>query len=577
MSDKPIILFIDLFCGAGGVTTGAVRARMGKYQPVKVIACVNHDPLAIESHEYNHPGALHFSEDIRSKKVVKQLARYVEMFREKYPNALVALWASMECTNYSKAKGGMPRDPDSRTLPKAMYMQYDHERKKYNEGDSYLQLIKPDYFQWENVEEFMSWGPMRIRCSKKLEDRSVLSWSKKNNDYNWEPVSRKNGKDWLSWQKEIKAMGYRHEWRMLNSADFGAHTKRKRLFGIFAKEGLPIVWPEPTHAEHKDDGNMFGNLEPWKPVRECLDFEDEGQSIFKRDKPYVENTHKRFLAGLKKYYLNGDGFLCKYYGNGDNVDSLDEPCAVIPTTDRFNFVQTAFLDKGFSGVHNHQSIEEPAGSLMVKDHYSVVKAVWLDKQYKGKLNHESVNDAAGSILANPKHQLMQAFITDTSFNNVGSSIEDPFPTILANRKWHYLSSVHKVKGGWILNPQYSSKGGSIDEPCFTLIARMDKAPPQLVQYEIGVPHLKITDEDDPTMKEIKQFCMEHGIVDIKSRMLRVHELKKIQGFPDDYYLAGNQTDQKKFIGNSVVPQVVKAWMEALAYKLQEQINERMAA
>ena len=38
-------------------------------------------------------------------------------------------------------------------------------------------------------------------------------------------------------------------------------------------------------------------------------------------------------------------------------------------------------------------------------------------------------------------------------------------TITANRKWHYL-----------MNPQYSSPGGSVDKPCFTLIARMDKMP-----------------------------------------------------------------------------------------------------
>lgn len=58
-----------------------------------------------------------------------------------------------------------------------------------------------------------------------------------------------------------------------------------------------------------------------------------------------------------------------------------------------------------------------------------------------------------------------------------------------------------------------------------------------------------------------------GLVDIKMRMLRVHELLKIQGFPADYTLCGNQSDQKKFIGNSVVPQVVKVWIEAMAEKI----------
>ena len=49
----------------------------------------------------------------------------------------------------------------------------------------------------------------------------------------------------------------------------------------------------------------------------------------------------------------------------------------------------------------------------------------------------------------------------------------------------------------------------------------------------------------------------YEIVDIKMRMLKVKELLKIQGFPDKYVLKGNQSQQKKFIGNSVVPLVAE--------------------
>lgn len=66
------------------------------------------------------------------------------------------------------------------------------------------------------------------------------------------------------------------------------------------------------------------------------------------------------------------------------------------------------------------------------------------------------------------------------------------------------------------------------------------------------------------MIRIKIFMSIYGIADIKMRMLKVPELLSIQGFPANYKLAGNQSDQKKFIGNSVVPHVVKAWTEPLA-------------
>ena len=61
----------------------------------------------------------------------------------------------------------------------------------------------------------------------------------------------------------------------------------------------------------------------------------------------------------------------------------------------------------------------------------------------------------------------------------------------------------------------------------------------------------------------KQFMAAYGIIDIKMRMLKVPELLKIQGFPNGYKLHGTQTDQKKFIGNSVCPDVVRAWITAI--------------
>ncbi len=513
------ILFIDLFCGAGGVSTGADRARiLGKYQPVKLIACVNHDPLAIESHKTNHPQALHFNEDIRDVNVVRQLARYTEFMRQKYPDSVVLLWASMECTNYSKAKGGMPRDADSRSLPLEMY--------------NYIDAIKPELFYFENVEEFKAWGPL---------------------DKKGKPVSMKKGRDYVKWVDSIKSKGYSFDETILNAADFGAHTKRKRLFGIFSDGTVPIIWPSPTHAENPTSG-LFNEFKPWNPVKECLDFTDEGQSIFTRKKPLVEATLKRILAGLNKYVAKGDGivfrygkegwaFNTKYYGNGDNIESIDSPAGTVRTKDGFALVQGTFLDKGFSGEHNHQSINTPAGSIPTKDHYSVVSA-FLDKQFSGDKNHESINNPTGSILGNPKQCLVQA------------------------------------KSAYIMNPQYKSKGGSIEKPCFTLIARMDKSAPSLVQSEFGksIPeYMQIKDSDSSTMRLIKEFCIEYGITDITTRMLRVLELKLIQGFGKRYHLLGNQADQKKFIGNSVPPAFVKAMMEVLANTLYEEKKERLAA
>jgi DNA (cytosine-5)-methyltransferase 1 len=145
---------------------------------------------------------------------------------------------------------------------------------------------------------------------------------------------------------------------------------------------------------------------------------------------------------------------------------------------------------------------------------------------------------------------------NTNHDRVGQSIEQPLGVITANRKHHYL-----------MNPQYINNGGSIDKPCFTLIARMDKMPPYLVMTEHGEVAIEVYETDTQCMKKIKSFMALYGIVDIKMRMLMVLELLKIQGFPDGYHLAGTQADQKKFIGNSVHPLMPEKWTYALSEKL----------
>lgn len=69
------------------------------------------------------------------------------------------------------------------------------------------------------------------------------------------------------------------------------------------------------------------------------------------------------------------------------------------------------------------------------------------------------------------------------------------------------------------------------------------------------------------MIELKTFMRENGIADIFMRMLKILELKRIQGFPDGYVLKGPKNEQKKFIGNSVETGVVKAWMQAMAVEI----------
>lgn len=100
-------LYIDLFCGAGGTSSGVEYAKLDGRKCAEVVACVNHDTNAIRSHKANHPHTLHFIEDIRTLEL-SPMVKHLDKKRRQFPKAKVVLWASLECTNFSKAKGGQP-------------------------------------------------------------------------------------------------------------------------------------------------------------------------------------------------------------------------------------------------------------------------------------------------------------------------------------------------------------------------------------------------------------------------------------------------------------------------------------
>ena len=89
------LLYIDLFCGAGGTSTGVNTARLDGDRCAEVVACVNHDANAIASHASNHPDAMHFTEDIRTLEL-SPLVAHLEKCRRMNPGALTVLWASLE-------------------------------------------------------------------------------------------------------------------------------------------------------------------------------------------------------------------------------------------------------------------------------------------------------------------------------------------------------------------------------------------------------------------------------------------------------------------------------------------------
>lgn len=557
------IFAIDLFCGAGGETSGIEAAMVNGHKCAKVIACVNHDENAIKSHAANHKDVLHYIEDIRTLNL-GGLEKLVDSVRKYHPGSFILLHGSLECTNFSRAKGGQPRDADSRTLADHLFR--------------YIEALNPDYIQIENVEEFMCWGDL---------------------DERGKPVSKDRGRCYLRWVRKVCSYGYRFDYRILNAADFGAYTSRRRFFGQFARKGLPIVFPEPTYSK-TGDNDLFHNFKKWKPVREVLDLANEGESIFGRKKPLVEKTLERIYAGLVKFVAGGeDRFLLKWNSTngktGKHVPpSIDEPCPTVACQNRLGLAKVQFLSKQYSGDPKGKniSIEQPAGTVTTKDHHAFITA------YYGNGYNQSLEDPAGTITTKDRFALITSqFLSMQYGNGFSSPLDNPSPTITGRPKQQlisvdrmkfvsayytpgYNSSVeepvgtvttkprfYQISPQFLANPySYKSDGCSIEKPCFTLIARMDKCPPYLISTEKGLA-IAVFDDDSPMTCRIKQFMALYGIADIKMRMLNIVELKRIMGFPEDYILVGTQAEKLKYVGNAVEVNMSRVLCEALAAAL----------
>lgn len=297
----------DLFCGAGGTSTGLVKAaeergiRPG--QDLRLTA-VNHWARAVETHTRNHPWATHLCADLNG----------MDPRRAVPGGYLDILAASPECTHHSLAKGGTPINEQSR----ASGFHVTH----------WLSLLNVRNLVIENVKEYINWGPTRQKRDKKT---GALMFTP--NGKPWlEADPDHKGETFQAFVQTLRSLGYLVEWRILNAADYGEATCRYRMFLQATKDG-PITWPTPTHVGK------------WRAAREIIDWSIPGTPIHERKRPLKENTLKRIEAGLRKF--GGEAFIAVLRGDPgshpNSVSSVNEPLGTVAAQGQHHAVCEPFI------------------------------------------------------------------------------------------------------------------------------------------------------------------------------------------------------------------------------------------
>lgn len=556
---------VDLFCGAGGATTGLELALSRLKMCHKGLA-INHWAVAVDTMRRNHP-------DIDTKQMSIEEAVPADLV----PGCVVdLLWASPSCTHHSRAKGGKPRSNQLRAQPELVL--------------TWLDQLFVRRIIIENVPEFVDWGPL-------------------NKD--GKPIERLKGSCFRSWVQSIEARNYIIEWRIVNCADYGDATSRRRFFLKAVRRGCgKIRWPEPTHAEHPQP-DLFGNMpKKWRGVREYLDLSDLGTSIFNRERPLSKNTLRRVAVGMKKY--NGMDFLMDMLGidSGDNsrVHPLTDPLPTQHSGENRCAVVRPFVVR----MNRHcsaESIDAPLSTTTTKEHHALCQPLILDHFKNGEAR--PTEEPLGAQTTHDRYSVVQPFIMDYfglkhDHEHHVKGLDRPLPT-LTTETHHYLCQP------LIIGQQSCANARPITEPCPTIatagairvatpiildmsrpvghdsghIRPADKPIQALTtcdNVQIATPVIvdmshpgdpnderRVSSGDEP-MRTITTrnnnavvtlpVLPDGRVIDIRLRMLKPSELAAAHSFPKDYVLTGNRSEQVKQIGNSVPVMTAAAMCEA---------------
>lgn len=481
-----MILCADLFCGGGGTSTGMINAFKRAGVDFQLIG-VNHWNIAIETNRINHPFEKLYCSTIQNVKP-----------REAVPSGrLHFLWASPECTNHSRAKGGRPRDEQSRSTAWDIL--------------KWAQELYIDRIYIENVVEFLEWGPI---------------------DAKGRPMESKKGETFRAFVAALESLGYHVDWQTMNAADFGAPTSRVRLIIQAVRGRGKIVWPDPTHA--KEPG-MFGE-KPWRAAREIIDWTIPGKSIFARKKPLAENTIRRIESGIRKYWGEwAEPFLIVLRGTKDRQQavnpSVKEPLRTLTSQNKFSMIEPFILSQKFSNAP--VDCRKPLPTVTTVNSFSVVEP-FLVRYNGGDERHHSINDPVPVLDCSNRYGIVYSpFILNLEHTSesVMRSVDQTLRTVTCQNKFSLVEP--------FLIKYYGNEHGaeSISEPIDTICTK---------------------DRFGLVRGYLVEVNGARYVLDIRFRMLQPHELAKGMGFPADYKFAGNKKDQVKQIGNAVSPNLSEA-------------------
>lgn len=381
----------DLFCGAGGSSSGLAQACGEAGVPLRLTA-VNHWPTAVETHSANHPDADHHCVSLEGLEPSRAVGR----------RSLDLLLASPTCTHHSKARGGKPSEEQDRASGWHVIR--------------WAEQLRPRVVLVENVCDWLSWGPLGT---------------------NGKPLKTRKGETFRAWSSALESLGYRVSWRILNAADHGGATTRERLFVAGTRGRQSFPWPEPTHERDPAPG-LFGTRKRWRAAREIIDWGLKGKSIAARERPLAVNTLRRIAAGLMKY--GGGAFAVNLKGTHPSqlpgtARDVGDPLGTITGGGENHAICEPFITSagGTEGQGNPRRVSEPCRTITATNgqNMALVEPFILQMSQTGSNGRRQrpASRPLVTVTTADDLALVEPMLLGQQSGAVGRPVSEPAPTV----------------------------------------------------------------------------------------------------------------------------------------------------
>jgi DNA (cytosine-5)-methyltransferase 1 len=296
---KRALTVVDLFCGAGGLSTGFRKAGF------RTVLGIDKDKRAIETFIVNHPESKAIQEDM-TKINGTDILKATEL------NEIDVIVGGPPCQGFSMAGKRRPNDP---------------RNSLFREYLRLVRELKPKAFVMENVKGLLS---MKNNKNEKVID-IILEEFRKLEEYNV-------------------------QLHRVNTADYGVPQKRQRIFIVGTKRGYSFTFPLPTHSKcPSKDG-----LKKWVPIKSIiLDKKQVPEKYFYSDKLIRgfrrrenENKKRGFGFGWQFNNLNSPSYTisARYWKDGaESLIAYDKKNIRMLTPQECAAVQSFPADYEFKG------------------------------------------------------------------------------------------------------------------------------------------------------------------------------------------------------------------------------------